>query len=84
MTISRDEWLAALAEAEAIPLEDDPNVLTVRELSDVFGVGPSQASKKARMLVEKGKAERTSKWIMRANSGPCRVPAYRLIKADEA
>lgn len=77
MTISRDEWLAALG-AAALPLE--PDALSIRELSEMFGIPRKTTEEKMRDLVEKGKARRTVKLTTNALGHPRRVAAYVLIK----
>lgn len=80
MTISRDEWLTALQEAEAVPLPNDPSVLSISELGSLFGVGVAAATRKARVLLAAGKAVRTDKLIRQSDGRVRKVPAYRLVK----
>lgn len=76
--ITRDDWLAALAEAERQMPEQDPAWLTVKELEDVFEVSNTSAKRKAERLVELGLAELGSKWIRLGDGSLRKVPAYRL------
>lgn len=76
---SRDAWLKALQDIQRAPLlENDPSAVTSTEFGQMLGVSPGQASKRLRELVKAGKAERTSKWVLREGNGPTRIPAYRL------
>jgi hypothetical protein len=79
-TITREEWLKALQDAEG-PIEPaDPDVLTVRELQTVFGVGRSATQERIARLMAAGKARATTKQL-RASDGRMRiVPAYRLVR----
>lgn len=79
--LNRDAWLQAIAEANAQALTDDPNVLTLRELSVLFGVLRPAAQRRIDRLIAAGKAERTQKRILREGDALTRVvPAYRLLK----
>lgn len=71
MSISRDEWLAALGEA-AKPL--DPDALTCREIAKLYGIGQQTALRRVTALVSEGRAVRTYKM----HEGR-RLPAYRLV-----
>lgn len=77
--ITHDEWRAAVAEARATAVVDDPTCQTVRELGDVFGFTYGHAGRVVAQLVKQGKAERVSKMIQ-TPVGPRRVAAYRLVK----
>ena len=77
--ITRDDWLAALADATAPP-PDDPDLLTVRELGEVLGLSREQTSRKVRILVAAGKAEQGHKLLRMADGRVVKVPAYRLLK----
>lgn len=74
-TITRDDWLKALGDA-AGPM--DPDALTVRELSEMFGVPRKTMEERLRKLVDAGKAIRAQKIIYDSLGHPRRVGAYRL------
>lgn len=71
MSISRDEWLAALGEA-AKPL--DPDAVTTRELAERYGIGVNTALRRVQALVREGRAVRVYKLV-----GGRREHAYRLV-----
>lgn len=75
--ITRDDWLKALGDA-VTPVE--PDALTVRELSEMFGVPRKTMEERLRKMVESGKARRTLKYVRNAVGHPRRVSAYVLIQ----
>lgn len=75
--ISRDEWLKALGECVTPP---DPDAFTVRELGQMFRLGECAMRRKLDMLVQGGKAIKTSKLIEMAHGGSRRAVAYKLVK----
>lgn len=78
--ISRDEWLAALEEAQSAELTNDPNLLSLHEAASLLGLHFNTARRHLRLMVAKGIAERREKRI-RAEDGKIRVvPAWRLVK----
>lgn len=80
MTITRDAWLAALKHANDLIPEQDPSLLTIKELEGVFGCSNSVAKRRAIRLVELGLAIRGEKWIRMADGSLRKVPAYRLAE----
>lgn len=79
--LRRDEWLTALAAADAQATTNDPDVLTLRELATIFGTRRPAAQLRIDRLIAAGKAERTQKWIRReGDTRPRAVPGYRLLK----
>lgn len=76
MTITRDEWMKALGDAV---MPTDPDAMTVRELSEMCGIGRRAMDERVRVLVEQGKAIRTRKIVRNAVGYTRRVSAYRLI-----
>lgn len=80
--ITRDEWLSAVDAAKAPPVQD-PNVLTVRELSALFGLGVDATRDRVRLLVKAGKAENATKTVRNVCGAAVRVPAYRLLKVEK-
>ena len=79
MNISRDEWLAAMGEADT---PNDPDALTKLELCALLKISRSAMQERlARMLAE-GKATRTTKMTKDGMGRRLRVPAYKLVKAN--
>lgn len=79
MGISRDEWLAALAEA-GLEQVDDQDALTVSEFAEMMGMTRYGATQRLNALVSAGKAIKTSKRLQRTTSGGAgTATAYRLI-----
>jgi hypothetical protein len=74
--ITRDDWLAALAAASPT---DDPDALTITELSAVWGKSRSQTAALVKRLVATGRAARATKRINGVGGYARSVPAYRLI-----
>lgn len=79
MTITRDEWLAALN--EATPCE--PDALTMRELALVLGVTPRCAYDRITSLIERKQAVRVFKIATGPSGVSRRVAAYKLIDAPK-
>ncbi len=82
--ITRDDWLAALETAQAMPPEGDPDALTMTELCALFDRGRNTTDLIIKKLVAAGKAERTTKPIRMVNGAWRRAPAYRLVTDGEA
>jgi hypothetical protein len=78
-TIARDEWLAALKDAQPV-LDTDPTVLSTRELADVFGMGLAATKHRLDLLVKAGKAQITQKQYRQSDGRIRVIPAYRLLK----
>ena len=72
--------MSALTEAQAVLPEQDPSLVTTRELADLLGCNISTAERKADLLVTSGKAERGEKLIRMVNGGIRKVSAWRLLK----
>lgn len=77
MSISRDEWLAALGEAVA---PADPDAVSVDELGKLVGLRRTAAKAHADRLVTEGRAIRTVKFNARGQ----RVGAYKLVTPAKA
>ena len=77
--ISRDEWLAALGEADT---PNDPDALTKQELCGLLKVSRSAVQERLARLLAEGKATRTTKIVKDGMGRRLRVPAYKLVKAD--
>jgi DNA-binding Lrp family transcriptional regulator len=78
--IARDEWLAALGEADT-PLE--PNAITAPELARQLGVSVTQTRERIRKLIEQGKARRAVTTRTNINGHACRVTGYVLLKVKK-
>lgn len=77
--ISREQWLKALDEAQP-KVEDDPTLLTVLELCEVFGLGRTAMRERVKLMVKAGTAIKSSKWIVDVTGRRQRASAYRLVK----
>lgn len=77
--ICRDDWLRAIAEVEAIPFQDDPNSVTVKQFAAAMNLTRWGAEKTLRALVAAGKAATTTKRIQRDDGVIVTVNAYRLV-----
>jgi len=77
MSITRDEWLKALGEADC---QDDPEALSPSELAALLGVTTTCARFRIKKLVELGRAIRVTKIMTRPDGGRIRVPAYKLLQ----
>lgn len=76
--INRDEWLNAIAEAGIGVTADDQGAITIKEFSELLGIGRPRAEDRMRELMDKGLAVRTTKRILRVDGASYPVPAYRL------
>ena len=84
MNINRDEWLAAIADADTRPpLVDDPSALTAREFAELRGCAWSTAHVKLEALIRAGKVERVSKYVTDVGGRRLRVPAFRLLSGKQ-
>ena len=83
MSINRDEWLAALAEAQGVDLVDaHPDAVTVRDFMALMGMCETNARRRLRLLVQQGRAERLTKRF-RDTSGHLQTAcAYRLLPKE--
>lgn len=75
--INRDEWLAALREAE-LPMDDDQEAVTAAEFAQMFGLTRLSAERRLARLAEMGKAIRTYKRARSKNGRMFSLIAYRL------
>ena len=80
MSVTRDEWLAALGEATAAP---EPNALTTPELASILGLSARAALTRVRTLIAQGKARQTYT-IRPYLNGQRRYTAYVLVKHEAA
>ena len=79
-TITRDDWLAALEEATAGRVDNDPSLLTYMDFAAMFGVAIGTARDRLRMLVSKGLAKRSTKRALTPDGKIRVVVAFRLEK----
>ena len=78
VTITRDDWLQALADA-GVPLEDDRGAVTVNEFAEMFALTSWMAAYHLRNLHAKGRAVRTSKRGPDTAGRQKMLVAYRLV-----
>ena len=79
-TISRDEWLAALAEIGDDQTTDDRNAITTTEFMAMMGADRQAARRRLERLVATGKAERTFKRERLPDGRTMRLTGYKLLK----
>jgi hypothetical protein len=80
VSINRNEWLKAVADAEAKAREvPESDAMTVQEFAAMIGMNRIGATARLRTLVEMGKAERTRKKIRRSDGVVITANAYRLL-----
>ena len=77
VTINRDEWLRALAEA-GYPQEDDQSALTAAEFASMFNIPRQTANDRLGKLIRCGKAVRTTKSGLATDGRRIMFVAYRL------
>lgn len=77
-TITRDDWLKALAEVSGHDGTDDQDAVTHDEFADMLGVPVSTAHSQLQRLVASGRAVRTSKRGRTRYGRNIRFVAYRL------
>ena len=59
-TISRDDWLRAVADA-GFAQDHDPDAITIGEFAAMFQIPPSTAAHRLKKLVHAGRAAETTK-----------------------
>lgn len=74
--INRDDWLAAVQEANNQPLPES-DALTARELGELLGMAETTARRRLRAMVAIGMATPTTKLVRRGNA-ITKCPAYQL------
>ena len=81
-SIDRGAWERAWADVQAAPIPDpNADAMTTADLELLWGVARTQATRRARQLVQAGKAQAVPKLVRRADGGVIKVPAYRLVSA---
>lgn len=75
--ITRDEWLAALGEADT-PMDQD--AVTVSEFAELIGTARMAANTRLVALEKSGKAVRVNKIVVCGDGRRVRVRAYKLVK----
>ena len=78
--INRDEWLAAVKEAEEALHTQDTDAITTREFMALTGLGSTTAKKRLSQWAETGKVVATEKYILNSRGFLVKVLAYRLVK----
>lgn len=79
VSISRDEWLKALADAGVKSQEDDQLAVTVMEFAATFDLPAPTARHQLELLVKAGKATRTAKRGRTPYGRSITYNAYRLV-----
>lgn len=77
--ITRDDWLNALADVKRSALVET-DAISIQEFAKMLGVGRSAAAHRMKRLLAAGKAEATTKAMLRSDGSLVTVPAYRLDK----
>lgn len=77
-SITRDEWLQAVA-AAGYTEEHDEHAITLSEFVDLFKVPRQTATGQLRRLEEMGKAVRTQKIVTNSYGRRIRYIAWRLV-----
>ena len=81
VSITRDDWLKAVQDAEAKAREvPESDAMTVQEFAAFIGMTRLSAASRLATLVALGKAERTRKKIRRSDGVVISATAYRLLK----
>jgi hypothetical protein len=78
VSINRDEWLRALADAGYDDKTDDQGAVTVAEFAEMFGLQRNAAERRLLRLEALGKATRTRKIGPRADGKRLSMVAFRL------
>lgn len=81
--ISRDEWIAALDEAD-LGVSEDPTAVTIAEFAAMTGLKRCAGKARLDALVERGRATRTFKWATNGYGRRHRCVAYRLTETRRA
>jgi len=82
MGISRDEWLAAVAEA-GLNGESDDDAITVNEFAEMFQIPRTTAAGHLKKLVERGCARRAQKRGISDGGKTIMFAAYRLTTTPQ-
>lgn len=80
--INRDDWLAAIAEAETVVV--DESALTAAEFAQLADCAETTARRTLNDWVKSGKAERAQKHFTYSDGRRQRTGAYRLVKSEAA
>lgn len=76
-SITRDDWLKALGEADT---PNDPDAVTVAEFATLMGMGRMAATARLVALEKSGKATRVRKIVTCDDGRKIRVRAYTLVR----
>lgn len=82
VSISRDEWLKALADIGQDERTDE-DAITVSEFAEMMGIKRTAAGDRLRMLVQAGRAIEKRKAVFDSRGRRCVHLAYRLIDAKQ-
>jgi hypothetical protein len=80
VTISREDWLAATAEAQADRADNDPGLLSYYDYAALMQVSLGTAVKRMNVLAAAGRAIRTTKRTLTPDGRIRTVVAFRLKK----
>ncbi len=80
VTITRDDWLKAIAETTADKAESDPSVLSYYDFAAQMGVAVATARSRLNGLVAAGRAVRTTKRTVTPDGRLRTIVAFRLKK----
>jgi hypothetical protein len=82
--ISRDEWLAALEEANVGTADPpDPAWVSIYDYAAIVGCHYNKARRDLKRLVQLGKAERRERRRLTEDGAVRAVVCYRLLKATK-
>lgn len=77
--ISRDEWLAALADVVAPPV-DEQDAMTVVEFAALYRLSRAGAEVRLKKLLEQGRVRRTAKTLTLSDGRRRSYTAWALVK----
>ena len=80
VTISREDWLTATAEAQAAKADADPGLLSYYDYAALMQVALGTAVKRLNTLVAAGRAIRTTKRTVTHDGRLRTIVAFRLKK----
>lgn len=79
-TITREDWLSAIAETTADKVDSDPGLLSYYDFAAQMGVALATARSRLNGLVASGRAIRTTKRMLTPDGRIRTVVAFRLKK----
>lgn len=78
-TITKEQILQAIKEAQDAREQRPPHTYTARELGDILGMSPDSARRRGDQMVELGIAEKTEVIAVNARQSRTKTAAYRLL-----